>query len=52
MELPASVPKSDELTEFLRTDKIINDALNEVNKRRAAYYDQKIMEELLRWQIS
>lgn len=49
MELPVNTPKSDELTECLRADKIINDALNEANKRRAAYYDQKIMDELLKW---
>lgn len=49
MEIPASVPKSDELIECLRTEKVIDDALHEANKRRAAYYDQKIMDELLKW---
>lgn len=49
MEIPASVPKSDELIECLQTEKVIDGALHEANKRRAAYYDQKIMDELLKW---
>ena len=49
MEIPANVPKSDGLIECLRMEKVIDDALNEANKRRAAYYDQKIMDELLKW---
>ncbi len=49
MKIPASVPKSDELTECLRMEKVIDDALRKANKRRAAYYDQKIMDELLKW---
>ncbi|MDN7040038.1 hypothetical protein FIV25_07745 [Lactiplantibacillus plantarum] len=48
MEIPANVPKSDGLIECLRMEKVIDDALNEANKRRAAYYDQKIMDELLK----
>ncbi|WND31620.1 hypothetical protein [Lactiplantibacillus plantarum] len=42
MELPVSVSKSDELTERLRTDRFIHNAMHEANKCRAAYYDQKI----------
>ena len=49
MKIPASVPKSDELTECLRTDKVIADALNETNKCRTAYYEQKIMNALMNW---
>lgn len=49
MELPASVPKSDELIECLKMEEAINDALRKANKRRGAYYDQKIMDELLKW---
>ncbi|MBP5839346.1 hypothetical protein [Lactiplantibacillus plantarum] len=49
MELPASVPKSDELIECLKMEEVIDDALRKINKRRGAYYDQKIMDELLKW---
>ena len=49
MELPVNIPKSAELIECLQMEMVIDDSLHEANKRRAAYYDHKIMDELLKW---
>lgn len=49
MEIPASIPKSDEVVECLRTDKILADAIRKADESRTAYYEQKIMESLMDW---